>query len=255
MNKRSAREKVLNQRLLAYSATAGAALACGSAAHAGITGISSGTNGNFTFEGSPVTTLNPPSFTLLPGTHVGSFKIGVDTHAFHMGGYIQASIVAARMYGQFAYSSKVIGAETFAKGQHIIGNTNNRKFGTVNEAFSFGKVYQSGSHNGNFTLANPTAYIGFKFVHSAKNYYGWLKAQVQFNSSSSHHFPTAIALVPNTPGGTLFGAYGLAADNIVAGQVPEPSTIGLAGLGLLALGAAGVREMRRRRAVASSVTA
>jgi len=39
-------------------------------------------------------------------------------------------------------------------------------------------------------------------------------------------------------------------DGLKTGQfnpVPEPSTAALSGLGLLSLGAAGVREMRRRR--------
>jgi len=55
----------------------------------------------------------------------------------------------------------------------------------------------------------------------------------------------------NTPG--IYGAFALAGDGITAGEVsaiPEPSSVA-SGLGLLALGAVGVREMRRRRKVAA----
>ena len=69
---------------------------------------------------------------------------------------------------------------------------------------------------------------------------GWLRAVFQFGAGSTRiSFP---ALVYNdTPGGSIH------VGDVPGGVIPEPSTVGLMGLGLLALGARGIRESRRRK--------
>ena len=108
-----------------------------------------------------------------------------------------------------------------------------------------------GSGGGNFLPpANGavTGYIGFKEQLNAHTYYGWLRIQVDADANG---FPDEILLIAKSGDPDIYGAYGLASDDITAGEiaspVPEPSLAALGGLGLLALGARGMREMRRRK--------
>ncbi|HWA87189.1 MAG TPA: hypothetical protein VG710_13250 [Opitutus sp.] len=99
---------------------------------------------------------------------------------------------------------------------------------------------------GQFLSPDGTGYIGFK----QGVYYGWLKVAVSFNGDG---VPVSLSLVPKADT-DIYGAFGLLSDGVRAGEttaVPEPSAVGL-GLGLFALGAVGVREMRRRRAAAAA---
>lgn len=100
---------------------------------------------------------------------------------------------------------------------------------------------------GNWKTSHRTGYFGFKINHSGHDYYGWMRAQVDFSGP----VPSVISLIPKDGMSNVYGAY--SDDQILlAGQtssVPEPSTVALTGLSLLALGGAGLREMRKRRKV------
>ncbi|HVU24523.1 MAG TPA: hypothetical protein VHE13_10395, partial [Opitutus sp.] len=105
---------------------------------------------------------------------------------------------------------------------------------------------------GFFGVAGPSAaatnYIGFKAYANSQTYYGWLRIKVQ---NGADGLPSQISLVAKDGEPAVFGAFGLASDNVLAGQsfgtaIPEPANVP-GGLALLALGAAGVREFRKRR--------
>jgi hypothetical protein len=64
--------------------------------------------------------------------------------------------------------------------------------------------------------------------------------------------PVEISLIAKNGDPGVYGAFGLASDDITAGEVapapsPEPSSMIIGGLALLALGARGLKELRRRR--------
>jgi hypothetical protein len=83
--------------------------------------------------------------------------------------------------------------------------------------------------------------VGFKFQAVSNTYYGWLRVKAPIGGG--------IALVTNEAG--VFGAVAPKGEILGAGETtitptPEPSVAALGGLALLACGAAGVREQRRR---------
>lgn len=243
MSNRLCKGKLLNQRLFAYSATATAALAGASVAQADITLITSGTTGDLIFSGSAVTPLNLPSIEI--GTQpsvLGEFKFGGFSSTRylignHIGSFDQIAIMANVAY---ATTSQNL-ALKLGLGDAIAGT------GRAFSAFDLAPVFAQKSSMGvfgNFQQAlGGTGYFGFKLVQNMHTYYGWMRAKVTFSGST----PTGISLVPKIGTTNIYGAYG---DNtMTAGAIPEPSVFGL---GLLALGAAGVREMRRRRKTAAS---
>jgi hypothetical protein len=112
--------------------------------------------------------------------------------------------------------------------------------GFGNNGVAFGT--NSGGPNGSFNPATGgfvTGYAGFQ----AGSNFGWLRIKVGRGGDGR---PQSIELLADGDG--IVGAFG--DSSILAGevaQIPEPATVGI-GLGLLALGAAGVREHRRRKA-------
>ena len=82
--------------------------------------------------------------------------------------------------------------------------------------------------------AGANGYLGIRFVNSATSAtnFGW----VHFNTTGSTGFPATI----------VDYAYENSGQQILAGQIPEPSTTAL--LGVMAAGAVGVRAWRKRKA-------
>jgi hypothetical protein len=227
MKTKSFRSKKLNSQLAAYSATATAALLVVPAAKATVENITiADLSSNGVAGVVPELSLNGTAQTL--------------------------SLTAAPFAGSFAgFSFNVVDLA----GQ--IAATQNGKVDVLAEhATIVGLNFaNNGSHTLNgFGVAGPangavTDYVGFKAHQNAQTYYGWLRVQIGFNNGG---VPDNIQLVSKAGNPDIFGAYGTTSDNVWAGQIvatPEPSVAALGGLALLACGAAGVREMRRRRQV------
>ncbi|MEO6847591.1 MAG: PEP-CTERM sorting domain-containing protein [Chthoniobacterales bacterium] len=116
-------------------------------------------------------------------------------------------------------------------------------------------VRNTGSARGSFVAtgadAARTGYIALKAGTGTTAKFAWLRARVQNTAAG---IPGVFSFVAKAGDPTVFGAWILdsdpGADNFATGDVaavPEPSTVALGGLGLLALGAAGMSEMRKRR--------
>jgi len=236
---------MFDRRLAAYSATAGAVLAfpnVGSADFHAITGS------DISFNGTPISQENPPGIAMpmatgsivasvaLQGIPAGFSLYAVDNPNGSVGGWA----------GLFAVSSPTANLSpfllNFPNGDPIAGS----HFGSRGTGYLV-KHTAGGAVLGNFVggaSAEVVGYLGFKFSKSAQTYYGWLRASVFYFDNKIISF----GLKGNSEG--VYGAWGDPA--ITAGAVPEPSVAALGGLGLLALGASGVREMRRRLLAATN---
>jgi len=170
-----------------------------------------------------------PSGTFFPGTPGHSFP-----------GYSRT--VGTNRYGRANLAGNIAGnfASRLDKGIPFAGLAFSNNTHLLASRSSFGGV------NGNFI--SRSGYIAFQ----SGSYYGWLKVKVGLDSNG---VPDKISLVDNGDG--IVGAFDKSSDvsadgfNVGITAVPEPSVATIGGLGLLALGAAGVREWRRRKAAAN----
>jgi len=251
----------LMKRLALYSATAGAALLAAPGAEATIQNITT-----FSYDGGSSFGSTPPNDSNSGGTNL-NFTAATAGHNAGFVGFLEVN------NGNFGFDS---GTGIARIGGHVANHTfsgmasklvfgasvMNRVFFNVNGeatlasrhlSSSFGLGPGPGSSRGNFLPhgagATVTGYVGFKTNLRGQTYYGWLRVKV---SNDGSDFPFEVSLISKNGDPSVFGAYGLASDNITAGETalaaPEPSVAAIAGLGLLALGARGVREWRRRRA-------
>jgi MYXO-CTERM domain-containing protein len=124
------------------------------------------------------------------------------------------------------------------------------KLGTTNDALGFVaaarnrsliSTYSASAYIGNLLAyggwsLGDTGYFGFKFTSNGNTHYGWAEMTL---SNSTAQATINEAWYNDTPDGSV----------TVGNAVPEPAEVGL-GLGVLALGAAGLRRMRQNRKAA-----
>ncbi len=97
----------------------------------------------------------------------------------------------------------------------------------------------------NFQGNLPSGYVGLRFASGGGDtVFGWTKVSI-VGDVTNDNFPNAEIHVDG---------FAYATDNtpITAGEVPEPASGTLSALGLLAVGAAGVAERRRRKKLVAS---
>ncbi len=136
-------------------------------------------------------------------------------------------------------------ADNLAYGQHVDGRNFN---GVSRPELTFLNPVPHGSFAPAGGATHATGYVGFKFGGGGSTYFGWMRVKL---TDTANGAPVSVTFVDYNGDG-IYGAF--AKLSITAGQgrltaIPEPATAA-AGLALFALGAAGVREFRRRRQAA-----
>lgn len=255
-NDKSGRSR-FNTKLSAYSAAAGAALLAAPAAHATIQNITEfSLNGGSSYSATPPSVAGFSTANFLAATAgliVGlkSGFINVNTQQGRSFAYTVHMEVGGAVVGHIAGAGDFI--SNLALGVQIPGK--NFAGENINLALRSSFPSLGANSNGHFlphgANAHDTGYVGFKTIQRGHTYYGWVRVEVSNNANGN---PDAVKLVAKNGDPGVYGAFGLAGDGITAGEiaaVPEPSTLAIGGLALLALGARGVKEMRRRRQAVS----
>lgn len=99
----------------------------------------------------------------------------------------------------------------------------------------------AGASNGFWNGAGVIrGYAGFRFVSSGSNYYGYFDVSYDNNPSSDNGTLTIHGWAYEDVAGTGITT----GPTDIGGAVPEPATLATLGLGLLAMGAAGIRKKR-----------
>jgi hypothetical protein len=233
----------LAPRLAAYSAVAVAGLSVAPAQGQSSIGNITAVNGGVSLHMSNVIGGEFVTFTL--GANGVNFHLGFN--AYSINNIPKFQIINRGVAGSrdwIRVSGASWRAARLAKSTPIINfGGYNYLYATVVSAFN-------GLH-GNFVgpaNGNKTGYVGIRHSHNGHNYYGWLQINVTFDANDR---PLTIAL---NPVNGIYGAINASPDSaILAGQVaaiPEAASVAT-GLALFALGAAGVREFRRRRQLAA----
>ncbi len=115
-----------------------------------------------------------------------------------------------------AYAGSITGFRSASSGSSI----------TTGQSFASFLSISTDPGNGTVTYAFRTTL----------NTVGWIRMKLGFSQDPVIYLSAAFN---NTPGGSIVAGVG-------ASPIPEPGTAALFGLGLLAMGAAGVRKMRKK---------
>jgi hypothetical protein len=105
-------------------------------------------------------------------------------------------------------------------------------------SFDYDNLLRSFRHFRYYTPGDPPSFVG---IRMANGEYGWIRVNIDYGTIDSSVQEVVFRVVD-------WAYESEAGQSIQAGQIPEPGTGALTGLGLLALGAVGVRRERARRA-------
>ena len=214
-----------------------ASIAMGSSANAALIASTTIPEGGLTSPSSPGT-----SNWDIDNDGTDDFRFSKYTSTSSFGSY-------AYLYLQDLGDARIAGPD--ANTQYFKKLTAGAKLGTANDALGFDASpgnrtlisTSSSSTNLGFWLKNDggwslgdTGYFGFKFTSNGNTHYGWAEMTL---STTSAQATINEAWYNDTPDGIVE----------VGVAIPEPAEVGL-GLGVLALGAAGLRRMRQNRKVA-----
>lgn len=235
MKKKSSKKTSLDKKLLGYTATAGAALAAAGTAQ-----------GAIIFNGSPGLSAT------VPLNASGEFEVldlnidGAGGNDFQISFSSVDSSLATTASTANVQFAPIAGNEVVISGGYVAnlasgvnitnGSTGNRGIITGSDGNS--------DVTGNFdpASANGTVlgFIGFQFDIGGNRHNGWLELQTIYNN----YRPQTITVTR--------WAYEDTADAAIqagdTGAIPEPSTVALTGLALLALGINGIRRYKRQKA-------
>lgn len=251
--------KQWRSRLAAYSTTAVATLAAAPGAEAAIHDITDGTGGNLLVNDSHTTAPVLAFQNNTAGMLITAGPLKVEFYGINSPGGLASGKIESHD-AAFAGFNTHAGTRTISFAKDVPLSANIAAEGPFNNVRASYLFFQGNSRtpsaNAEFNPAPgagaaKNGYLAFKATQGTHHYYGWLRVRV---TDSAGKFPDEISLVADDG---IYGAYGLTSDDLKVGEVapvPEPSSLELSGLGLLAMGAAGVRELRRKRRAKSSVT-
>ena len=143
--------------------------------------------------------------------------------------------------GAIATDGTNIRVRKFSSGESI--GSPGSSLGTNTNADAF-LIYNTagGGTNSGFN-AGFTSSTGFMGVQTRQGNFGWIQVHVSARTPGN---PSSLTIIDYAYDDS--GAHIRAGDTGI--RVPEPATAAMAGLGLLAMGAAGVRRMRKRKLAA-----
>jgi len=200
-------------------------------------------SGSRLFNSSPGSTspgFYSPGYTTFDGDYIfGDYNPGFSNPGFSNPGLMTSSgslgVAGASLTTKFAAVNQAFPAlvANLNAGVNVKDLANDGSDGVSFFATNDGNVAGSPpfAPGGN---GSATGFVGIQFDISGAIHYGWLEVIVSRESGR----PTGLEV--------LSAAYEtIAGADIQTGAIPEPASVGL-GLGLLALGAAGVRRSRMR---------
>jgi hypothetical protein len=245
----SLEKKNFQNKLLRYSSAAGTALALGSSADASIvpidvTGLSISLSGlsdaggftidlnndavdDFSVSGSRTGTVTYIPITYTPYTIFTTYTYNI------AGGFYMDTV----NNGAIAATSASSFVKSLAPGAGVSAALSAN---AINMLTFFQTTYGSLTNVGS-EFAPPVAsatsgFVGLSFDIGGNNHFAWLEVLVSRDADGRPEDLEVLAGAWESQAGV----------DIQAGAIPEPASVGM-GLGLLALGATGVRAMRRRR--------